>query len=131
MYNDLHSYTVHCIWTNSTSSGICNQRRIYGIINKIIIIIIIIIITASTVCGYFPRIQTLNKLQVTKDCSEIQQHKMKNWCPYLQWLKASNWRPEWKKPIFSSSLHHNDIGMAPYQYDTVYHVCQQISAHVT
>ena len=39
MYNDLHNYIVYCIWTNSTSIGICNQRWICGIINKIIIII--------------------------------------------------------------------------------------------
>jgi hypothetical protein len=41
MYIDLYSYIVYCIWTNSTSSDICKQRWIYGIINKIIIIIII------------------------------------------------------------------------------------------
>jgi hypothetical protein len=85
----------------------------------------------QTVCGYFQWIKTLNMLQVTKDCSEIQQRKLKNWCPYLELLKASNLMPEWKKQIFSSLLHHNDTGMAPYQYGTVYHVCQQISAHVT
>ena len=35
MYNDLYSYIVYCILTNSTYSGICNQRWIFGIINKI------------------------------------------------------------------------------------------------
>ena len=54
------SYTVYCIWTNSTSIGIYNQRWMYGIINKTIIIIIIIIV--QTVCGYFQWIQALNKL---------------------------------------------------------------------
>jgi hypothetical protein len=29
-----YSYIVYCIWTNSTSSGICNQRWMYGIINE-------------------------------------------------------------------------------------------------
>jgi hypothetical protein len=82
MYNDLYNYTVHCILTNSTTIGICKQRWIYGIINKIIIIIIV-----PTVCGYFQWIQTLNKLRVTKDCSQIQQHNLKNWRPYLNCWK--------------------------------------------
>jgi len=44
MYNDLYRYIVFCIQKNPTSIVICNQRWIYGIINKIIKIIIIIII---------------------------------------------------------------------------------------
>ena len=32
MYNGLYSYIVYCVLTNFTSSGICNQRWIYGII---------------------------------------------------------------------------------------------------
>jgi len=44
MYNDLYSYIVYRIFTNSTSSGICNPRWIYGIIITIIVVVVIVII---------------------------------------------------------------------------------------
>ena len=63
-----------------------------------------------------------SSFSLQKIASEVQQHKLKKWHPYLELFKVTKLITERVKQVFL--LHGNGNGVAP-KHGVVYHVCRQ------